>query len=246
MSLWSRTVLDVKGVVRTLTRSRKPKFRGFITVPIDATEYLKSIRWPIYREIYEDAEVTAVAAIVRPDDRVLELGAGCGIVSAVAASRLKSSSTQMLSYEANSDLAPSFKATMAANGLAPVLCNAAIGRNEGSAEFFVKQDFLSSSALDRGRVTAKRTVPVHSFLAVVNQFKPSVVLMDLEGAETEIFADPLPDFVRAVSGEFHPHITGDAAVTKIAQALFSQGFMLKIDLSKGRVLSFERDIAALE
>lgn len=115
------------------------------------------------------------------------------------------------------------------------------GARDGSAEFFFANNFHSSSTLDRGLGAQATVVETLAFDRLLRDIKPSVVVFDIEGGEVEIFADPLPASVRVVCGEMHPHIVGDAAITRIIESFFKQGFVLRVDQSLGRAFAFERD-----
>ena len=64
---------------------------------------------------YEGEEIAGALSVVRPGDRVLELGAGLGLVGAVTAKNADPEA--VLSFEANPELIPHTRALYRANGL---------------------------------------------------------------------------------------------------------------------------------
>lgn len=223
-----------------LVVSNPKKYRYFdVDVPLRATSELQSIRRGIYRGSYEASEIEALGNFIRPDDIVLELGSGCGIVSAVIAKRL-ADSRNLYTVEANPKLIRSITEVATANDLKPNIINAAIGTHSGEADFFFDESFSSSSKFDRGRGAPKVRVQVVSITELVERIRPTVIVLDIEGAERDILSIPLPDSVRVLCGEFHPHIIGDQDVSDIIHNLIGQGFALHLDYSEGRSVAFSR------
>ncbi len=64
---------------------------------------------------YEDRETQAVIATVKPDDVVVELGAGMGYMSTLMAKNLNVA--QVHAYEANPDMVPYIQAVYDENGV---------------------------------------------------------------------------------------------------------------------------------
>lgn len=210
-----------------------------VVIPFRATPELGRVRRSVYRGDYERPELEALATLIRPDDTVLELGSGLGVVSTFIAKRL-ASPDQLTTVEANPLLLASISAVAAQNGIALNVVQGAVGAEDGTAEFFFQDNFLSSSSRDRGGGPGASIVQTHSIARLLAERNPSVLVFDIEGAEVEIFAQPLPASVRLVCGEMHPHIVGDGPISKIIGSLIAQGFELRVDQSDGRAFAFER------
>lgn len=210
-----------------------------IKVPVDSTPELLAVRRPIYRGVHERAELDSLANMVRPDDIVLEVGAGCGIVTTFLATHL-SDSRNMHVFEANGRMLNSIRAVAKANGVEPSITIAALAEQDGEIEFFVDDNFLSSSSVDRGGTARKVTVPAVSAQGLVDRIKPTLLVFDIEGAETLFAAVTLPSSVRAICCEVHPHIIGSAAVSDVVNSFLNQGFALEVDWCHERTLAFQR------
>ncbi|WP_421932356.1 FkbM family methyltransferase [Phenylobacterium sp.] len=230
----------VVGVARYVAlRMRSPKriqYHG-VTIPVGADGPLHALRRKLYRGLHERCEIAAVEALLRAEDVVLEIGAGSGVLSTVIAKRLARATLH--TFEANPSLIPSIHRLLAQNGLTADVRQAAVGAEDGTATFFVREAFGSSSLVDRGGAK-EITVEMVAFGRILADLQPTFVMMDVEGAEREILAKPLPAHVRVLCAEIHPHVIGDEAASEIVRSLLAQGFILKIDASGERVLAFER------
>ena len=203
------------------------------------TGELQSIRRSIYRGTYEQAEIECVARLLRPDDIVLELGSGCGVLSTFIAKQL-SNSCSLFTVEANPRLLRSIQCIAEENGVRFTMINAVVGDSKGSKEFYFDESFLSSSTFDRGRGISKERVNVVSMAGLLEQVRPTFIVCDIEGSEREVLAVPLPRQVRVVCSELHPHIIGDNAVSHLIRGILNQGFDLLLDLSSRRSVAFVR------
>ncbi len=210
-----------------------------VRLPLRATPELQRHRRHIYKGLYEREEMDTIRHLLRPDDIVLELGAGCGIISTFIAQRL-SDSRNLHAFEANPQLLKTIDAVTAANNVQPNVVNAAVGAREGEEEFFFDEDCLSSSAYDRGRNTKKATVRVLAFTEMLKSIRPTFIFFDVEGAERDILTVPFPPEVRVLCGELHPQIIGDHAASDLIRSILACGFDYLIDRSEGRAVAFAR------
>ncbi len=212
-----------------------------IVVPLNATAELRQVRRRVYAGRYEDPERRSIKALVRADDSVLEIGAGVGIVSASIASLLGKGG-RLTTYEANPNLERSIIAIAEANNFAYRPRIASVGRDKGHIQFYVNdQTFESSSTHDRGRgIQSKISVPQHSLQEIFDEVHPTVLVIDIEGAESNVLSWTFPSTLRAICVEFHPHIVGDGEVTRLVKSLLNQDFNLLLDQSDERVFAFSR------
>jgi FkbM family methyltransferase len=210
-----------------------------IRLPLRATPELQRHRRHIYKGLYERQEMETIRHLLRPDDIVLELGTGCGIISTFIAQRL-SDSRRLHTFEANPRLLKTIDAVTSANAVSPNVVNAAVGLRDGEAEFFFDEDFLASAAYDLGRNTTKARVQVVGFSEALARIRPTFIVFDIEGAERDVLSVPLPQEVRVLCGELHPQIIGDDATSDLISNIISSGFNYLIDRSAGRAVAFAR------
>jgi FkbM family methyltransferase len=174
---------------------------------------------------YELAERDLARAAIRSGDRVLEIGAGIGVVSLVC-TRLVGAG-QVTSYEANSSLAPMIRENFALNGIIPRLVLKAVTTEGGSVEFFKNQNFVSSSTIDRNLIAEKITVESDSIDTAIENSRANVIVMDVEGAEIGLLKKASLSTIREIIVEVHPHIVGDEPIKEMVQHLELQGFVEK-------------------
>jgi FkbM family methyltransferase len=212
-----------------------------VVVPLRTTPELRKSRRSIFRGTYEAPEISTLSKLLKPDDVVLELGGGCGVVSAYIGRQL-SDSRNLYTVEANSRMIPSIESVAQANSLQTNVIHAAASLSEGPIEFFFDAEFLSSSATDRGKGAEKRVVQGKSIYDLLRDIKPTVLVADVEGAEAELLTIEMPPSIRLIVAEIHPHVIGDKAASDIVKSLLLQGFELHIDQCAGRALAFMRPV----
>jgi FkbM family methyltransferase len=186
---------------------------------------------------YEPEEIAGALAVVRPGDRVLELGAGLGIVGAVMASNAGPSA--VISFEANPALIPHIRALYDMNGLGGVISV----RNEvllggpdrpATMPFHIGRSFFTSSLLNEsGRETVD--VPTGDLAEVMAEFDPQVMLVDIEGGELDLLRHADLTRLRAAVVEFHPAVYGVEGMRECKQALRAAG-LAKIDAHSTRTV----------
>lgn len=182
-----------------------------------------SVRSHVFKGGYEAVEAELVSAILAPGDRVLEVGTGIGFVS-ILCSKLAGEG-RVTSYEANPALEPTIRANYALNGLNPDLRMRAVTVGGSPISFFANDNILSSSLIDRKLSETEITVDSDAMSDVMEEIGPDVIVMDVEGAETDLLPAADLSGVRAMIVEVHPHITGADAIAEMDAALAGQGLV---------------------
>ena len=206
---------------------------GTAPVPIGV---LRALR----RGDYEQDECTVVRATLRPDDRVLEVGAGIGVVTALCC-RIAGDGNVTV-YEANPGLASRLKHTCASNGFSPKINIRPVAAESGPVTFRVGDNFLSSSLINRPNLSREIVTEADSFSAVLAEVQPTFLVMDVEGAETDILTS-VDDFgsVRAICLEIHPHVSGQDKVDDMMAHLARCGFVTNRERSGKQTVFLERE-----
>jgi FkbM family methyltransferase len=197
----------------------------------------KELRSAIYDEWYELHETEIVNATVKADDRVCEIGCGVGVVSTVAG-RIAAS---IHCYDANPSMVATTRQTLDANGVDATVVNAVLEHSPArdTTVFYVDRDFWSSSLRPHEGATPLH-VPVLDFEREIVRHDASYLVVDIEGAETQLLQPPLPMCVRKVCVECHPHDVAAHETSVMLQALLVQGFCLDLEHSAPPVLYFAR------
>lgn len=194
---------------------------------------------------YEHAEANALVTHLEPGDRVLDLGAGCGYLTVLAAGIV--GSDQVTAVEPNPALVPVIATNVAGNGVAPVrvLHGAAVrGQGGGTVPLGLRPGFWAGSTVrgvgQRGAVD----VPALGLGPLLAQYRPTVLIADIEGAEADLFETPLPPPLRLAIVELHPTVYGAQGVAAVFSALAASGFAYCPRGSRGRLVVFQRLDAA--
>ncbi|WP_293577304.1 FkbM family methyltransferase [Phaeobacter sp.] len=188
---------------------------------------------------YEREEIAGVLSVVGPDDRVLEVGAGIGLVGAIAAKACHPET--VLSFEGNPQLIPVIRDLYATNGLESRISvrNAILvaGADQPkSMPFHIRKSYLGSSLLNPGqRPSQVVDVPTADFSTVCQVLNPTVLVMDIEGGELELLQNIDLTGFRAVVIEFHPDVYGVPGMRSCKRALLDAGFVKQEDVSTRKV-----------
>jgi FkbM family methyltransferase len=195
---------------------------------------------------YEKTEIQLLRNILRKGDRVLELGAGVGVVSAVAAQTI--GAENVTAVEANPGLIPVIKETHRLNGFAKIslIQGAAVPNpTTKTVPFYQRENFWASSLdLREGEhasTQASAETPLVDLNALLKARQPTVIVIDIEGGELGIFDGVDLAGVRSVIMELHPRVYGLDGVNAVFTTLSDQGFTYDCKMSRGgTVVTFSR------
>lgn len=193
---------------------------------------------------YEGQEIEGALHVIREDDRVLEIGAGLGIVGAVIARNAKPEA--VFSYEANPQLISMINALYELNGLTDKISV----RNEvlvsaqdrpDTVSFHIRKSYLGSSLLNpKERPSILVDVPTASFAAVSEKTRANVLVMDIEGGELELLRHADLSQFRAMVLEFHPEAYGVDGMRECKALVKDAGFERLPEKSTRGVWTCER------
>ena len=193
---------------------------------------------------YERHELAIGLAAIKPGARVLELGAGSGVVGAVLARHCAPAA--MLSVEANPHLIPHVSALYARNGLADriILRHGVVltaPDAPDSVTFFVNGNFLGSGLapqkLERSQPV---TVPVLRYDALKAAFPHDTIMMDIEGGELDFLRHADLNGVDTFIAEMHRAIYGREGMAEIRELLRAAGLVFDAAASKAGVHLYRR------
>ncbi len=198
-----------------------------IKVPLVPAIITPKIERPMRNNRYEGGEAATLRRVLRPGDRVLELGAGVGLLSSISAGI--DGVEQVVAIEANPDLIPLIRETHRLNGITNVdLRNGIAATTNGDhVSFYLRTDFWSSSMEPHSRPYA-REVSLQSFGIgnLIAELQPTVIVCDIEGGEDGLFDAVDLSCVRAVVIELHPKVYGAAQRDRILAILAAKGLHL--------------------
>lgn len=188
---------------------------------------------------YEREELRLIGEVLSPSDVVLEVGAGLGLVSAYCAKRLGSS--RVFAYEADPDLEPCIRETYALNGVDPNLDMCAIGAQAGRVTLYRDKHFVSSSVVRRRVGAHPVEVPGKALNYVVEKARPTLLVIDAEGAERELFDGAELPGVSKVVLELHDRVIGRDGTNRVRRLLAAMGFKEDRRLSSHDHVVLRRD-----
>jgi len=205
------------------------EFHGVMV--LDAPHLSPGILKAINEGLYERPEIEGALVNLRPGDRVVELGSGAGIVSAVLAKNI--ADVQIRTFEANPNLIAHIEKLHAHNGVAGSVqvVNAIVTTDVTAGTttpFNISNNFLGSRIADEVDCSSSKqclvdTIPYTDLKA---SFPHNVLVMDIEGAERDFLAHADLDGIDFVIVELHPATYGQEGVTSCIAALKAHGLML--------------------
>jgi FkbM family methyltransferase len=220
-----------------LKRSAATEHLG-IRIPPDIPLLTDRIRDSIEAGRYEAREARAVSKLSRPGDVVLEVGSGIGFLSCYCAKIVKAS--KVVTFEANPELLPTIAELHALNGVTVDVRNAVLAAEEGEASFFIAPHFWGSSTRKTRRALREITVPKAPVMGVLEEVRPDVLIVDIEGGERDLVMAIAALDARAVVMELHPRVLRPRELNRIFTRMFALGYVYSCDVSAGPIVAFER------
>lgn len=212
-----------------------------ITVPLAQEEVSPVIWQALASGAYEAKEARTVGKAVRPGDRVLELGSGIGVITALIA---RIAGVKVWAFEANPATARLAKRIVAANRLDNVILEEgllSVGEPQ-TFPFYVRRDlWMSSMDRDQGPYEEEIVLTSMDVDAFLRENAINVLVMDIEGAERDLLRRARLDGVDRIFLELHDHLYGLAGIRDITEALAAKGFAYDPRGSQGPCVLFSRD-----
>jgi FkbM family methyltransferase len=189
--------------------------------------------------LYEHEEIELVRDFIRPDDRVIELGACIGVTSCIANKLLKDKARHLV-VEANPFCIAALYQNRRLNDADFLIENCAV-----SAQHHVTF-YLHPSIVMGGTAQPEKSSPVclpaKSFAELNARYGPfTALIMDIEGAELEVLesAREILRHYRLVIFELHDSAIGQEGVERCRAILTEAG--LKIRRRKTTSEAWQRD-----
>jgi len=182
-------------------------------------EYSLRLARDLLAGTYATSERQLVHDALRADDRVMEIGAGIGVLTALCAQRV--GSERVHAYDAHPDMVLAAQETCALNDVSPEITHCALGRVAGARSLYVGP-LLGEGA--RGGASRKLTVPGATLSDAICHHRPTLLIIDVEGGECELVKDAIGLRVPKILIAFHPHLLGPLAVMRARRAFAQAGY----------------------
>jgi FkbM family methyltransferase len=195
-------------------------------IKLDLSPLSPKIRNRILSFGYEESERKLCSRILRPTDSVLELGGGIGLIGLYCQKQI--GIRDYVTVEANPQTVEILQRNYHLNGVTPTIWNMAVAKENGEVQLSIDGDFWDNYiASDRSR-EAERTVTVKSATLATLLAKAggevNTLIIDIEGSEKCLEFASLPDSIKNIIIEFHPHLIGQETVDQITCTLTKKGF----------------------
>ena len=188
---------------------------------------------------HEREELRLIGAVLSSDDLVLEIGAGLGLVSTYCAKRIGSS--RVFAYEADPELESCIRETYQLNSVNPTLEMCAVSARAGRVTLYRDKHLVSSSVVRRRVGSQPVEVPGKALNYVVEKARPTLLLIDAEGAEPDLFEGAQLPTVNKIVLELHDRVIGAAGTDRVRAQLADLGFEVNQSLSSPEHLVVERN-----
>ncbi len=201
---------------------------------------------------YDHGRAKLAPRLIEPGERVLDLGAGLGFISAIVARQGKAS--LVAAVEADPCVIPLIRAVHRLNGLDCVIRNAAVvaARTADTIPFYVHKDLWASSLMPLPEESLKRVdqVPVATFAELFSDYAPTLLMLDFEvlrelvpnlkSPETDVMDDidfrPVPKILLMLKQK----VLGLRGVKRAFDVLSGQGFAYDPAFSQGNNVLMRR------
>jgi len=212
-----------------------------IHIPIQPHEVSTEIWIALESGRYEANEAQRVRRAVLPNDRVLELGTGLGVITSIIASV---EGVRVWSFEADP------RTVRLAQRVIDVNCGENVTLKSGilaakpstSVDFFQRSDFwMSSRFADQGPYERQIQVPCFDIDAFIREHDINVLVMDIEGSELDLVQHAKLGGIERIFLELHDHLYGLAGIQTISDALARKGLIYDPRGSNGPCVLYSVD-----
>lgn len=198
---------------------------------------------------YETSERDLLKGKIIPGDNIIEMGGSIGILTAIL-SHMTGKSGKVISVEASPQIGNYSRSWLREKGNVEVITG--FGFPVYALEKTMRINGLDESAGSLGGIVSysiddhqsgnldQNVYDIRKIITLFN-IQPTVLVIDVEGSEKTIIEnDPsLPESVRLILMELHPHLYGMDSMEKIVHTLIQSGFELKE--KQAHVYLFERN-----
>lgn len=189
---------------------------------------------------YEGSEIGIISQTLTKEDTVLELGTGMGFISSYCARMI--GSDKVFTFEANKTMQPAIERMYAANKVKPNINFKLLGDGDKQIRFYRnKKSFLASSTHQLEN-TEEVIIEQQDLNTTISKIQPTYLVMDIEGAEYDVFG--LIDFqsIRKIQFELHPALLTKEKIQAIFQKLSDHGFVKDHNLNYPDNFFFSRNL----
>lgn len=212
-----------------------------LSLPLRRHEVSPVIWEALSNGTYEQKESHLNPRIARPNDRILELGCGLGIVSTLV-SRVPG--VHIKAFDANPANIPLARRVAAANNAENIVfAHGLLTSGEPrSLPFYIREDMWMSSLIEeQGPYLDKIGIVTQDIDRYLVENPTDLIMMDIEGGELPLLTGAALPGVQRVLFEIHDHLYSLSDLGRIFSALIAQGFSYDPRSSSGALVLLTRD-----
>lgn len=211
-----------------------------VIIPIDPAVISPNIADRIRSGHYEHKEARQIAKMVEPGERILEIGGGIGFTSTLCSRNVNTEAVRV--FEANPSLIPYIEEVHILNKVHNAEVFNAVLANDttpSTADFYLRTDFWASSlSPEPDGYASSVSVPTRDFSREIQEFRPSLIICDIEGGELDLFKSADLTGVRRVFLELHPKLVGKRGLKSLFDYFSARNFCYEPRYSSGVVVMF--------
>ena len=212
-----------------------------VRIPFDDQIITPAIEDAIRTGAFEAEEASEIPSIVIHGDRVLEIGAGIGFISTLLARQPEV--IRIVAVEANPFLLPYMQRLHEENAVHKVERRNVVLTNSANTQmtFYLRRDFwMGSLSQGPNPYESSVSVPTQSLNELLQSEQITLIVCDIEGAETYLFDGADLTGVDRIYLEIHDHVTGLCGVQRLFRTMTEQGFAFDPRHSSGSIVLFRR------
>lgn len=230
---------EIRGRIRQILQPAIIQIDG-VKLAVKNAAVSKMMRQHIYAENYEFHERMILNKTLVPEDVILEIGSGMGLISLLCAKKV--AHRNIHSFEANPDLISVIEANFKLNNVMPQVNNVILGHDEGAVDFYLREDFWASSTIKPESGSYKTvTIKKQSFQKTLQDIKPTYLICDIEGGEYDLLSHADLRSVSKICLEIHPHALGYKKCADLLSNLLKQGFCMDFMKSQKNIIYLFRE-----
>jgi len=222
---------------------------GGLKVPVDPAVLSLAIVKSLRLGKYEAPRLKCLGGMVEAGDRIIDIGGGIGFTSALMA--LQGKAEMIVSIDGHPGVQAYAEKLQRLNGVTVANRNAVVVtvKTTASEKFYISEDFWGSSMIpDVKAQTGVAEVPVLSFSDLIAEYRPNMLVIDLEVMREYLSPDatsgPLEAMdltgVDKVVVHLPIHLGGQRGIKRVFDFFSAQDFYYNIDHSRLAVVLFSR------
>ena len=206
-----------------------------ITFELPSFLLTDNVKAALEKGYYEAPEADELVDLIAGGERILDIGSGIGFIATLA--KKETLTDAVFAVEANPYLIPILRRTFEINEVDVTIFHEVLGKDAGESAFFVNKNFLISST--SGFHGGERVVvSVTPFQRRLDEIKPTMLIVDIEGGELDLFEGVNLRGVRKIMLEVHQQVIGPRGMLRLFDMLSSQGFHYDQRHSSRNVVTF--------